>query len=82
MEAVTAADHDGDGAYTIPDALAAAHAAHPDGAEAYTVAQTQWGLSLMELWGVENGGSYGYYLNDAMATGLLAPVAEGDHIKA
>lgn len=82
MEPVTAADHDGDGAFTIHDALTAAHAAHPDGAEAYTVAQTQWGLSLMELWGVENGGSYGYYLNDAMATGLLAPVAEGDHIKA
>lgn len=82
MEPVTAADHDGDGAFTIHDALAAAHAAHPDGAEAYTALQTQWGLSLMELWGIENGGSYGYYLNDAMAEGLLTPVSEGDHIKA
>ena len=83
MEPVWAMDCDKDGAVTIHDALACAHAAsHPDGAAAYSAVPTEWGLSLMKLWGVENGGSYGYYLNDASAWSLLDPVKEGDHIKA
>lgn len=83
MEPVHAMDCDNDGAVTLHDALACAHAAtHPDGVEAYSAVPTEWGLSLMELWGVENGGSYGYYLNDASAWSLTDPVKEGDHVKA
>lgn len=83
MEPVDAIDCDKDGALTIHDALACAHAAaHPEGAEAYSAVPTEWGLSLMELWGVENGGSYGYYLNDASAWSLTDPIKEGDHVKA
>lgn len=83
MESVYAIDCDKDGTVTLHDALACAHAAaHPDGAAAYSAVPTEWGLSLMKLWGVENGGSYGYYLNDVSAWSLLDPVKEGDHIKA
>ena len=81
-EAVLLTDADSDGVLTINDALICAHEAHPDGAAAYATAQTEFGLSMMKLWGVENGGSYGYYLNDAMANSLTEPVSEGDHVKA
>lgn len=54
-------DADGDDALTICDALMAAHTAyHPDGAEAFLAEDTEWGKSMYRLWGVENGGSYGY----------------------
>lgn len=80
---VALTDADGDGALTICDALACAHAAHhPEGAEAFLAEQTEWGLSLYKLWGVENGGSYGYMLNDVSAWSLVDPVKDGDHVKA
>lgn len=80
---VALTDADGDGALTIHDALTAAHAAHhPEGAAAYLAESSEWGLSLYCLWGVENGGSYGYMLNDASAMSLVDPVKDGDHIKA
>ena len=80
---VALTDADGDGALTICDALMLAHAAHhPEGAEAFLAEQTEWGLSLYTLWGVENGGSYGYMLNDVSAWSLVDPVKDGDHVKA
>lgn len=80
---VALTDADGDGALTICDALMLAHAAHhPEGAEAFLAEQTEWGLSLYKLWGVENGGSYGYMLNDASTWSLVDPVKDGDHVKA
>ena len=80
---VVVTDADGDGALTICDALIAAHAAHyPEGAEGFAVAPSQYGLSMVKLWGVENGGSYGYCLNDASAWSLADPVVTGDHVKA
>lgn len=76
-------DADGDDALTICDALMAAHTAyHPDGAEAFLAEDTEWGKSMYRLWGVENGGSYGYCVNDASAMSLVDPVKAGDHIKA
>lgn len=82
-EPVTLTDADGDGALTICDALMLAHAAHhPDGAAAFLAEQSEWGLSMYKLWGVENGGSYGYCLNDASAWSLVDPVKDGDHVKA
>ncbi len=80
---VSVTDIDADNALTINDALYCAHVAnHESGAEAYGSAMGEWGLSLTELWGVENGGSYGYYVNNASAMGLADPVKAGDHVKA
>lgn len=80
---VTVTDADSDGALTICDALTAVHAAyHPDGAAAFGAEAGEYGLSMTKLWGVENGGSYGYCVNDASAWSLVDPVQEGDHIKA
>lgn len=82
-ESVAATDTDGDGVVSIGDALAAAHTAHhAEGAAAFGMAKTEFGLSMTSLWGVENGGSYGYCLNDASAWSLLDPVKDGDHVKA
>lgn len=80
---VNVTDVDGDGALTICDALAAAHAAyHPGGARAFYAEETEWGKSLYVLWDVDNGGSYGYMLNDASPLSLLDTVLAGDHVKA
>ena len=80
---VTVTDADGDGALTICDALACAHAAHhPEGAAAFLAEDSEWGKSLYVLWNVDNGGSYGYMLNDASPMSLLDAVQDGDHVKA
>ena len=80
---VTVTDLDADGVLTINDALTAAHTAHhPDGVDGYLAEASEFGMSMVRLWGVENGGSYGYYLNDASAWSLLDAVADGAHVKA
>lgn len=80
---VTVTDADGDGQLTICDALMLAHAAHhPEGAAAFLAEDTEWGKSLYVLWGVDNGGSYGYMLNDMSPLSLLDTVKDGDHVKA
>lgn len=83
-EEVEVTDVDADGAVTIGDALSCAHEHFYAGgaAEGYAAEETEYGLSLTKLWGVENGGSYGYYLNNASAMSLLDAVAEGDHVYA
>ena len=79
---IAVTDADSDGALTIDDALYAAHeAAYNGGAAAgYSTAMTDYGKSLTKLWGVENGGSYGYYVNDASAFSMDDPVKDGDYI--
>ncbi len=81
---VTVTDTDEDGALTINDALTAAHDAYYEGgADAGYASETgDYGLSLTKLWGVENGGSYGYYVNNASAWSLADTVSEGDYIVA
>ena len=83
-EPITVTDTDNDGALTISDALYAAHEAKFEGGAAagYGTAETQYGLSLAKLWGVENGGSYGYYLNDKSAWSLADPVTDRDVLNA
>lgn len=82
--AVEVTDVDADGALTVNDALYAAHeAAFEGGAEAgYATADTGYGPSITMLWGEENGGSYGYYVNDASAYSLADPVSDGDYLNA
>lgn len=77
-------DTDGDGLFTINDALYLAHEEfYEGGAEAgYATAETQWGLSLAKLWGIENGGSYGYYVNNVSANSLTDELVYGDFLNA
>ncbi len=83
-EPVTVSDTDGDGALTISDALYTAHEQfYTGGASAgYATEITQYGLSLQMLWGTANGGSYGYYLNNAQAYALTDVLADGDYLQA
>ena len=75
-EDVEVTDVDGDGVLTIYDALYCAHEASFDGgAEAGFAAEDQgYGPSLTKLWGEENGGSYGYCLDNVPATSLADPI--------
>ena len=78
------ADVDGDGTFTVYDCLYLAHeAAYEGGAAAGFGAEDQgYGLSITKLWGEENGGSYGYYLNNEMASSLADPISDGDVLHA
>ena len=81
---VEVSDIDGDGALTIFDALYCAHEAYfPGGAEAGFATEDQgYGPSLTKLWGEENGGSYGYWINYVSAMSLADPISPDDHIHA
>ncbi len=80
---VSVTDLDEDGAVTINDALIAAHAAYyKDGAAGYVYYSSDYGLTIDTLWGVVNGGSYMYYVNDLMPLSLSDAVNEGDSIVA
>ena len=82
-EPVFVTDQDKDGAYTIADALACAHAQkHEKGASAFSYASTEYGLSLTMLWGIDNGSAYGYMVNDSSPMSLSDTICEDDHIKA
>ncbi len=84
QEQIQVTDIDNDGALTINDALYLAHEAkYEGGAQAgYKATVGQWGLGLDKLWGVTNGGSYGYYVNDVASMGLTDPVKDGDNVYA
>lgn len=81
---VTVTDVDGDGVLSVYDALYAAHESGYEGGAAagFAAASTEYGLSLTKLWGTENGGSYGYYVNQASAWSLADPVKDGDFLDA
>ncbi|MBR4235637.1 MAG: hypothetical protein IKR85_06205 [Clostridia bacterium] len=79
---VSVSDIDEDGALTINDALYLAHELYFEGGDGYASAMSDWGLSLTKLWGVENGGSYGYYVNNVSAMSLADPVQDGDTVYA
>ena len=84
QEKIFVTDVDYDGVLTINDALYIAHEEHYNGdAEVgFASAETEYGLSLNKLWGVENGGSYGYYKNNVSAMSLSDTIADGDYITA
>lgn len=83
-EAIDVQDTDADGLVTLHDALYAAHeSCYPGGAEAgFATSLTDYGMSLDRLWGEENGGSYGYCVNNASAYNMLDPLTEGDSLYA
>ena len=84
QEEITLTDVDSDGALTVNDALIIAHnAKFEGGAEAgYASSEGQYGLMLNKLWGTENGGSYGYYVNNKASNSLGDTLSDGDYINA
>ena len=84
QEKVTVTDIDADNKITINDALFCAHEAfYPGGAsQGYKTEATQWGLGILKLWNVANGGSYGYYVNNASAWSLTDTIVTGDYVNA
>lgn len=77
------ADSDADGKVTICDALFAAHEfGYEGGAEAgFSVGDGGYGKCITKLWGQENGGSFGYYVNNSSAMNLDDPLNDGDYVK-
>ena len=84
LQTVTVKDLDSDGVLTVNEALYAAHEAGYEGgaAEGYATTQTAYGLSLSKLWGVDNGGLYGYWLNHASCWSMTDEVEAGDYLVA
>ncbi len=84
QEKVTVTDMDDDGVLTINDALYVAHEKKFEGGAVagYASSMTSYGMSLDKLWGVANGGSYGYYLNHESPLSLLDVVKDGDYVNA
>ena len=76
-------DIDGDGVFTINDALYCAHEqVYEGGANAgYSYYSGEYGVSMSKLWGDESG-AYGYYLNNASCMSLADPIKHGDQITA
>lgn len=81
-EQITLTDADGDGALTVNDALMLAHDQFYAGDGGYQSYTSDWGLSIETLWGVTNGGSYGYMVNDDSVMSLAAPLTDGDALYA
>ena len=80
MYKVGETDEDGDGAWTINDVLISAH--NEKCKDGFATANSDYGLFITKLWGVENGGSYGYYKNNVMSMGLTEQVNDGDVVYA
>ena len=75
---VHVADKDGDGKYTIDEALFAAHETYYEGGAAagYESGMSDYGLSLKKLWG-DTSGAFGYYADDKYVMGLSDEVTDG-----
>lgn len=77
-------DTDNDGVLTIADALYLAHEEGYEGGAAagFATQMGDYGLSITRLWGEENGGAYGYYVNNQMSMGLTDTLNAGDYVTA
>lgn len=84
QEPITVVDVDKDNKLTIHDTLYAAHNAKYEGGvdAGYASSTGQYGLQLDKLWGIVNGGSYGYYINNTSAVGLGDEIQNGDYLYA
>lgn len=78
QEKITVSDIDHDGNLTLNDALYTAHEEKYNGGAiaGYHTDNNE----LIKLWGIENGGAYGYYINHAATMGITTPLKNGDHI--
>lgn len=82
LKNVKAKDLDDDDKINIYEALKAAHKTCPAGEDGFAAENGSYGLSMTKLWGEENGGSFGYYVNEASALALTDEVKAGDRIVA
>ena len=63
----------------IGGALKAVHEKH---GKTFATVDSDYGPMITSLWSVENGGAYGYYLNDASAWSLADALKDGDRLYA
>lgn len=77
-------DKDGNGEFSVHDALYYAHVWYYEGGATagYKSVPSAQGLRLTKLWGKENGSGYGYYVNDVAADSLEMSLKENDHVHA
>lgn len=69
--------------YTIDDALREVHELYYNGDDGYASGESDFGVSLIKLWG-DTSGNFGYQLNRGTVSvmGLTQPIAHGDFIDA
>ena len=81
---VSVTDIDNDGKLTINDALYITHEDNFSGGAAagYASSEGTYGLQLDKLWGIENGGGFGFYVDNGFSMGLADPVSNGNYIYA
>lgn len=79
---VEAEDADGDGIISISDAIACGNKAVSGKNDGYAAEKSDYGIAITKLLGVENGGSYGCYVNNTFVNSLADAVKEGDYIYA
>ena len=81
-ETIDVYDKDMDGTITLDDVLMRAHLLFcPTHDKGYATAKTDYGTSLVKLWGDESG-AFGYYVNNESALNLDAAVQSGDRVYA
>lgn len=81
---LTPVDLDSDGDISVKEALISAHEQFFGGGakEGFSTATGEWGEYISKLWGIENGGAYGYYIDDAPAMTLDDSVPVGSYLYA
>ena len=87
MMPIELTDNDGDGNITVNDVLISAHDEfYADGngsaEESYATVDSDYGPMITKLWGVGNGGAYGYYINNVAGMSLNDPIKDNDHLYA
>ncbi len=83
-EPVIAYDINADGLVTVDEALYAAHEKFYEGGAAagYSSAVSTYGNALQKLWGIENGGTFGYTVNSVFSNSLDDTIKDGDSVYA
>ena len=81
LRKVQVTDRNGDGYYSLDEALVAAHEEYaPGGASDYAAGQGQWGYSVTKLWGAETS-AVGFYRNDQLTGAVNEEILEqGDQV--
>lgn len=81
---VTVTDIDNDGKLTVNDALYIAHEDNFDGGakEGYSTVESEYGIAVEKLWGIENKMSYLFHVNSEMANSMTDDVKNGDYVDA
>jgi len=84
QEKIEVTDVDNDGKLTVTDALTIAHDKLFEGGSAagFAISEGQYGPMVSKLWGIENGGAYGYYVNGNMAWSPVDELADGSYLDA